>query len=127
MDANTAVVVVAAISAISSIAAAAIGAWAAIQSAANGRVLGGLVPTVAKLEVNTNSMTAEIARLAKKEGDTIGEARGRRDANAEGVARAEGLKDGLAQPQSPSPAKASANPASGDEIKLDDVDSLKLK
>lgn len=131
MDPNTAVVLVAAIGALGSIAAAVIAAWAAVQSAANGRKLTDLVPTVALLEKNTNSMTTEIARLAKKEGEQIGELRGAKTATDLGNARAEALKEGQAQPQTPAPAPAKPaiheSASGGEEIKLDDVDSLKLK
>lgn len=129
LDPNTAVIVASALAAFASIVGSAFAAWAVVASSRNGTQLTALVPVVAKLEQNTNSMTTEIARLSKQEGDQIGDARGRAAATREGVARAEGLKDGQAQPQTPAPTHEPAVPAAaaGEEIKIEDVDSLKLK
>lgn len=127
MDPNVAIVLVAFITAIPGIGAFVLAAIAAARSRENGRQLTTLVPIVAKVEQNTNANTATIKALAEKEGIQIGAERGRAAATAEGIARAEGLKAGQAEPQTPSPAKVTTSPVPGEEIKLEDVDSLKLK
>lgn len=99
MDDGWALVIAALIAASPSIAAL-------ILTARNGKVLAKIAPTLAQVEINTNSNTTTIEALAKKEGIRIGTERGRAAATAEGVARAEGLAAGQAQPQTPVPAVA---------------------
>lgn len=124
MDPNLALVIIAGIGALGGVSASIIAAWSATRSGKNGKALDTLVPTVARLEIHTNSMTETIRLLALKEGIQIGLDRGRATAEAEGIARAEGLKDGQSQPQMLAPASKSIGIG---EIQLEDVESLKLR